>query len=79
MAYVPGTFFVHLIADSYLQEDFELTPDAQIWPRSLNSELGGDSDSIYLVVADLASQSGQGLDFISTSRIWVSEMSKRRG
>ena len=44
---------------------FELTANAQIWPRSMNSQLGGDDDGIYLVVADLGSQSGQGLDFIS--------------
>ncbi|EKM51579.1 uncharacterized protein PHACADRAFT_261805 [Phanerochaete carnosa HHB-10118-sp] len=44
---------------------FELTANAQIWPRALNSELGGDADSIYLVVADLGSPSGQGLDFIN--------------
>ncbi|KAJ7069510.1 acid protease [Mycena amicta] len=42
----------------------ELTPDAQIWPRSLNSTLGGDDDKIYLITADLGSTGGQGLDFI---------------
>ena len=46
--------------------DFELSPNAQIWPRSLNSTLGGEEGKIYLIVADLGSQSGQGLDFIST-------------
>ena len=65
MAYVPGTFFVHLIADSYLQEDFELTPDAQIWPRSLNSDIGGSSSKYYLVVADIGTNSGEGMDFIN--------------
>ncbi|KZT64287.1 acid protease [Daedalea quercina L-15889] len=44
---------------------FEFTPNAQIWPRSLNSTLGGDSNSIYLVTSDLGSESGQGLDFIN--------------
>lgn len=44
---------------------FELTKNAQIWPRSLNSELGGSSDDIYLVAADNGTQSGQGLDFIN--------------
>ncbi|KAJ3542726.1 hypothetical protein NM688_g5942 [Phlebia brevispora] len=44
---------------------FELTANAQIWPRSQNSELGGESDKIYLVVSDLGSPSGQGLDFIN--------------
>ncbi|KAF9534255.1 aspartic peptidase A1 [Crepidotus variabilis] len=44
---------------------FELTPNAQIFPRSLNTEIGGSSNSIYLIVADLGADSGQGLDFIN--------------
>lgn len=43
---------------------FELTANAQIWPRALNSTLGGDTGKIYLVTADLGSNSGSGLDFI---------------
>ncbi|KAI1791964.1 acid protease [Ganoderma leucocontextum] len=46
-------------------ETYDFIPNAQIWPRSLNSEIGGDADSIYLIVADLGSPSGQGLDFIN--------------
>jgi hypothetical protein len=42
-----------------------LTPNAQIWPRSLNTAIGGDSDSIYLVISDIGSDSGTGLDFIN--------------
>ncbi|KAJ6585319.1 acid protease [Mycena capillaripes] len=45
-------------------ETFELTANAQIWPRALNSTLGGDEDKIYLITADLGSNSGSGLDFI---------------
>ncbi|KAI0263905.1 acid protease [Gloeopeniophorella convolvens] len=44
---------------------YTLTPNAQIWPRALNSQLGGTEDDIYLVVSDLGSPSGQGLDFIN--------------
>ncbi|EPS96549.1 hypothetical protein FOMPIDRAFT_60461 [Fomitopsis schrenkii] len=44
---------------------FEFTANAQIWPRSLNSELGGDTSNIYLIASDLGSNSGQGLDFIN--------------
>ncbi|KIM89433.1 hypothetical protein PILCRDRAFT_95260 [Piloderma croceum F 1598] len=43
---------------------FELTANAQIWPRASNSALGGDTGKIYLVTADLGSNSGSGLDFI---------------
>lgn len=44
---------------------YELTANAQIWPRSLNSTIGGEEGKIYLVVSDLGSESGQGLDFIN--------------
>lgn len=30
----------------------------------LNTAIGGDADSIYLIVADIGSNSGEGLDFI---------------
>ncbi|KAG1851513.1 aspartic peptidase domain-containing protein [Suillus tomentosus] len=42
---------------------YELTPNGQIWPRSLNTAVGGDANSIYLVIADTGSPSGSGLDF----------------
>jgi cathepsin E len=44
---------------------FTLTPNAQIWPRALNTDIGGVAGSIYLIVNDLGSPSGEGLDFIN--------------
>lgn len=44
---------------------FSLTPNAQIWPRSLNSDISGDADSIYLIIADVGAASGTGLDFVN--------------
>ena len=44
---------------------FELTPNAQIWPRSLNTAIGGTAGSIYLIVKDNDANSGSGLDFIA--------------
>jgi len=44
---------------------YTLTPNAQIWPRALNADIGGVSGAIYLVVNNLGSPSGQGLDFIN--------------
>jgi len=44
---------------------YTLTPNAQIWPRALNTALGGAADAIYLIVADIGSNSGSGLDFIN--------------
>ncbi|CAL1694484.1 unnamed protein product [Somion occarium] len=44
---------------------FELTANAQAWPRSLNTAIGGNTNSVYLIVADLGSNSGEGLDFIN--------------
>ncbi|KAF8625961.1 hypothetical protein AX17_006686 [Amanita inopinata Kibby_2008] len=43
---------------------YELTPNAQIWPRALDNMLGGEDGKIYLVTADLGSNSGSGLDSI---------------
>ncbi|KAJ3555656.1 hypothetical protein NM688_g2454 [Phlebia brevispora] len=45
--------------------DFDLTPNAQIWPRSLNSAIGGESGIIYLVVINLGTPSGFDMDFIN--------------
>ncbi|KAG1820842.1 acid protease [Suillus subaureus] len=42
---------------------YELTPNGQIWPRSLNHVIGGTTDGIYLVISDIGSDSGSGLDF----------------
>ncbi|KAH9947115.1 acid protease [Amylocystis lapponica] len=46
-------------------KSYELTANAQIWPRSLNTAIGGTAGDIYLIVGDLGSDSGQGLDFIN--------------
>jgi cathepsin E len=44
---------------------FELTPNAQIWPRALNELIGGTSHDIYLIINDIGTPTGQGLDFIN--------------
>ncbi|KAG1884008.1 acid protease [Suillus subluteus] len=44
---------------------YGLTPNGQIWPRSLNTDIGGSSNNIYLVVSDIGSNSGTGLDFVN--------------
>jgi cathepsin E len=45
---------------------FELTANAQIWPRALNEFIGGKRGRIYLVVNDIGSLDiGEGLDFIN--------------
>lgn len=43
---------------------YDLTPNAQIWPRSLNSALGGNADSIYLVVTDIGFPDGLVFGFV---------------
>ena len=48
-----------------LQVTYEFTANAQIFPRSLNTVIGGTSGNIYLVVGDIGKPSGQGLDFIN--------------
>ena len=37
----------------------------QTLQRALNTAIGGDPNSIYLIVADIGTTSGQGLDFIN--------------
>ncbi|KZT02222.1 acid protease [Laetiporus sulphureus 93-53] len=44
---------------------FELTANAQTWPRSLNTAIGGSADDIYLVISSTGTPSGEGLDFIN--------------
>jgi cathepsin E len=45
---------------------FELTANAQIWPRALNQFIGGEQGRIYLVVNDIGSVDvGEGFDFIN--------------
>ncbi|KAI0797341.1 aspartic peptidase A1 [Irpex lacteus] len=44
---------------------FELTSNAQIWPRSLNAQIGGATDKVYLVISDAGPSAPPGLDFIS--------------
>ncbi|PIL28664.1 transporter [Ganoderma sinense ZZ0214-1] len=47
------------------QTPFDFTPNAQAWPRQLNKAIGGSPDFVYLMVGDLGSKSGGGLDFIN--------------
>ncbi|KAI6015052.1 aspartic peptidase domain-containing protein [Pisolithus orientalis] len=44
---------------------YTLTPNGQIWPRSLNTAIGGSASNIYLIVNDIGTNSGSGLDFIN--------------
>ncbi|KAG1880106.1 aspartic peptidase domain-containing protein [Suillus subluteus] len=44
---------------------YALTPNGQIWPRSLNTYIGGSTSYIYLIVNDIGTPSGEGLDFIN--------------
>lgn len=49
---------------------YEFTANAQIWPRHLNTNIGGSPNSIYLIVADRGTQSGSGLDFVN-GFVWL--------
>jgi hypothetical protein len=33
---------------------YALSPNAQIWPRVLNTDIGGNESAIYLIVADVS-------------------------
>jgi cathepsin E len=62
---ISRTDFQSFLLFSYPQATFELTANAQLWPRSLNTEIGGTASSIYLIINDIGTTSGQGLDFIN--------------
>ncbi|KII85700.1 hypothetical protein PLICRDRAFT_145569 [Plicaturopsis crispa FD-325 SS-3] len=44
---------------------YELTANAQIWPRALYSVIGGTPDNIYLVLGDLGQNAGAGIDYVA--------------
>ncbi|KAF8577516.1 aspartic proteinase [Ramaria rubella] len=44
---------------------FEFTANAQIWPQALNAQLGDANDTIYLVVNNIGTPTGSGVDFIN--------------
>jgi len=39
---------------------YEFNANAQIWPRALNEQIGGNKDLIYLIVNDLGPGAGMG-------------------
>lgn len=47
-----------------IQVTYELTANAQIWPRAFNSAIGGEEDNVYLVVGDSGFHLGKGCDVI---------------
>jgi hypothetical protein len=46
-------------------DTYALTPNGQIWPRALNTYIGGSTSYIYLIVNSIGTPSGEGLDFIN--------------
>lgn len=50
---------------SIMQVTFEFTANAQAWPRSLNTLIGGTAGNVYLIVNSVGANTGSGLDFIN--------------
>jgi hypothetical protein len=48
-----------------LQKTFELTANAQLWPRTFNSQIGGAPNQAYLIVSDLGDIGIPELEFIN--------------
>ncbi|KAG6842467.1 hypothetical protein C0991_007597 [Blastosporella zonata] len=44
---------------------FEFTANAQLFPRALNTAIGGTASNIYLIVGNLGTPSGEGFDFVN--------------
>ena len=57
-----GNSYIVVVFD---QTSFGLTPNGQIWPRALNADIGGVAGDIYLIVGNIGTPSGEGLDFIN--------------
>ncbi|EMD38755.1 hypothetical protein CERSUDRAFT_47733 [Gelatoporia subvermispora B] len=49
---------------------YEWTADAQIWPRSQNSLIGGTDDNVYITIASDGTPSGTGRDF-TLGLVWL--------
>ncbi|KAG2354997.1 aspartic peptidase A1 [Suillus spraguei] len=47
------------------RKKYSLTPNAQIWPRSLNYVICGNPNDIFLVIKSLPTPTGAGFDFIN--------------
>ncbi|KAG9312018.1 acid protease [Chiua virens] len=47
---------------------YDLIPNAQIWPRSLNHAIGGNSSSVYLIVTDIGVPDGLALILSTVTR-----------
>ncbi|KAF8808105.1 acid protease [Phlegmacium glaucopus] len=64
---ITSTQFANLKTLSFVVSgvSFGLTPNGQLWPRNLNTLIGGTASSILLIVADIGTNSGSGLDFIN--------------
>ncbi|KAG6813705.1 hypothetical protein H0H92_008112 [Tricholoma furcatifolium] len=45
--------------------DFELTPNAQLWPRAFNTLIGGSNDFLYLVAINLDVSINPGFNFVN--------------
>ncbi|KAF8808106.1 aspartic protease [Phlegmacium glaucopus] len=64
---ITSTQFANLKTLSFVVSgvSFGLTPNGQLWPRNLNTLIGGTASSILLIVGDIGTNSGSGLDFIN--------------
>jgi cathepsin E len=47
-----------------MQVTHEFTANAQLWPRALNTAIGGNTNNIYLIVGSIGTPSGEGFDFV---------------
>jgi len=44
---------------------YEFTANAQLWPRALNTAIGGTAGNIYLIVGNIGTPTGEGFDFVN--------------
>ncbi|KAJ7607163.1 acid protease [Roridomyces roridus] len=51
-------------------QTFEFTANAQLWPRALNTAIGGRANNIYLIVSSLGASTETGFDFVN-GFVWL--------
>ncbi|EIN06383.1 acid protease [Punctularia strigosozonata HHB-11173 SS5] len=44
---------------------YTLSPNGQVWPRTMNAYIGGQKGYVYLMINDIGAPSGKGLDFVN--------------
>ncbi|KAJ8474344.1 hypothetical protein ONZ51_g7284 [Trametes cubensis] len=67
MLSIPATEYDNLQSLFFTIDEttFEFTPNAQIWPRALNTAIGGTAENVYLIIGDAGEFTSEGINFVN--------------